>query len=49
MTKTDLPYITAGDLPPAGNSSPAIDDLKIVPATSSLVFVITFSKIINLH
>jgi hypothetical protein len=28
MTKTDLPYNTAGDLRPAGDPSPAIDDLK---------------------
>ena len=29
MTKTDLPYITAGDLRPAGDPSHAIDDFKI--------------------
>jgi hypothetical protein len=28
MTKTDLPYQTAGGLRPAGNPSPAIDDFK---------------------
>jgi hypothetical protein len=28
MTKTMLPYITAGDLRPAGDTSPAIDDFK---------------------
>jgi hypothetical protein len=28
MTKTDLPYITAGDLPAAGDPSPAIDNFK---------------------
>jgi hypothetical protein len=28
MTKTDLPYITAGDLRSAGDPSPAIDDFK---------------------
>ena len=28
MTKTDLPYKTAGDLRPAGDPSPAIGDSK---------------------
>ena len=28
MTKTDLPYKTAGGLRPAGDPSPAIDDFK---------------------
>jgi hypothetical protein len=28
MTKTDLPYSTAGDLRAAGEPSPAIDDFK---------------------
>jgi hypothetical protein len=28
MTKTNLPYKTAGNLRPAGNPSPAIDDFK---------------------
>ena len=28
MTKTDLSYITAGHLRPAGDPSPAIDDFK---------------------
>ena len=28
FTKTDLPYITAGDLRFAGDPSPAIDDFK---------------------
>ena len=28
MTKTDLPYKTAGDLRSAGDPSPAIDDFK---------------------
>jgi hypothetical protein len=44
MTKTDLPYITAGDLRPAGDLSPVIDDFKSYAATSGLVFLITFSK-----
>ena len=28
MTKTDLPYKTVGELGPAGDPSPAIDDFK---------------------
>jgi hypothetical protein len=28
MTKKDLPYSTAGDLHPAGDPPPAIDDLE---------------------
>jgi hypothetical protein len=28
MTKTDLPYSTAGDLRPTGDPSPAINDFK---------------------
>ena len=28
MKKTDLPYVTAGDLRSAGDPSPAIDDFK---------------------
>jgi hypothetical protein len=43
MTKTDLPHKTAGDLRPAGDPSPAIDDFKnSARATSGFVFVITF-------
>ena len=56
MTKTDLPYNTAGDLNSAGDPSPAIDDIKnymgdvwsgVVDPWSGFVFVITFSKIIS--
>ena len=39
MTKTDMPHKIAGNLRPAGDPSPAIDDFKIMQATSGFVFV----------
>jgi hypothetical protein len=41
---TDLPYITAGDLRPAGDPSPAIDDFKNYAGDEWFGFCHTFSK-----
>ena len=45
MTKTDLPYITAGDLRPAGDPSPAIDVIKNYAVDVWFCFRHNFSKI----
>ena len=37
MTTTDLPYITIGDLRPAGDPPPAIDDFENQAEESRLV------------
>ena len=47
MTKTDLPYITASDLRPAGDPSPAIDDFQKLygrRVVSFFVILVTSSK-----
>ena len=44
MTKTDLPYKTAGDLRSAGDPSPAIDDFKNYMADVWVCFRHNFFK-----
>jgi hypothetical protein len=44
MTKTDLPYKTAGDLRSAGDPSPTIDDFKNYAGDVWFYFRHNFSK-----
>ena len=48
MTKTDLPYSTAGDLRPAGEPSPTIDDSKIYVGDWWFCFRHNIFKIISM-
>jgi hypothetical protein len=44
MTKTELPYINAGDLRSAGDPSPAVDDFKNYVGDVWFGFRHSFSK-----
>ena len=44
MTRTDMPYNTAGDLRSAGDPSPAIDDFKNYMGDVSFYFRHNFFK-----